>query len=130
MLSRKPPDCIRVAFDDHRLVANARLMLPATLARLLGLGRLVDRHLDLGDAPGRANPNDKVLTLAASALAGGDCIDDADALRSGGTARGVGWVVKALSTLGTFLRSFRWGHVRQLDRVSRELLAPDPAAIC
>ena len=63
------------------------------------------------------------MTLVASALAGGDCIDDADALRTGGTAQTLGCVVKAPSTLGTFLRSFRWGHVRQLDRVSRELLA-------
>ena len=54
---------------------------------------------------------------------GGDCIDDADALRAGGTARILGGTIKAPSTLGTFLRSFRWGHVRQLDRVSRELLA-------
>ena len=63
------------------------------------------------------------MTLVAFALAGGDCIDDADALRTGGTAGALGCVVKAPSTLGTFLRSFRWGHVRQLDRVSRELLA-------
>ena len=98
-------------------------MLPATLARRLGLSRLVDRHLDLGDAPGRANAGDKLMTLVASALAGGDCIDDADALRTGGTACTLGGTVKAPSTLGTFLRSFRWGHVRQLDRVSRELLS-------
>ena len=123
MLPREHPDRIQVAFDDHRLVANAGLMLPATLARRLGLSRLVDRHLDLGDAPGRANTGDKLLTLVVSALAGGDCIDDADALRSGGTASVLGCMVKAPSTLGTFLRSFRWGHVRQLDRVSRELLA-------
>ena len=123
MLPRKHPGRIRVAFDDHRLVANAGLMLPATLARRLGLSRLVDRHLDLGRAPGRANTGDKLLTLVASALAGGDCIDDADVLRAGGTARVLGCVVKAPSTLGTFLRSFRWEHVRQLDRVSRELLA-------
>src|SRR3972149_11390521 len=58
-----------------------------------------------------------------SALAGGDCIDDANALRAGGTERVLGLAVKAASTLGTFLRSFRWGHVRQLDRVSREILA-------
>ncbi len=64
-----------------------------------------------------------MLTLVASALTGGDCIDDADVLRTGGTADTIGCVVKAPSTLGTFLRSFRWGHVRQLDRVSRELLA-------
>ena len=63
------------------------------------------------------------MTLVASALAGGDCIDDADVLRTGGTASALGCVVKAPSTLGTFLRSFRCGHVRQLDRVSRELLA-------
>ena len=44
-------------------------------------------------------------------------------LRTGGTACTLGCVVKAPSTLGAFLRSFRWGHVRQLDRVSRELLA-------
>ena len=63
------------------------------------------------------------MTLVASALTGGDCIDAADALRSGGTARELGCVVKAPSTLGTFLRNFLWGHVRHLDRVSWELLA-------
>ena len=123
MLSQNNPDRIRIVFDDHRLVANAGLLLPATLAQHLGLRELVDRHLDLGGAPGRANTGDKLLTLVASALAGGDCIDDADVLRAGGTARVLGCVVKAPSTLGTFLRSFRWGHVRQLDRVSRQLLA-------
>ena len=64
-----------------------------------------------------------MMTLVASALAGGDCIDDSGVLRTGGTACTLGGTVKAPSTLGTFLRSFRWGHVRQLDRVSRELLA-------
>ena len=123
MLPRNHPDRIGVSFDDHRLVANAGLLLPATLAQHLGLRELVDHHLDLGVAPGRANTGDKILTLVASALAGGDCIDDADALRAGGTARILGGTIKAPSTLGTFLRSFRWGHVRQLDRVSRELLA-------
>ena len=104
-------------------MANAGLLLPATLARHLGLPELVRQRLDLGDAPGRANTSDKMMTLVASALAGGDCIDDADVLRTGGTACTLGGTVKAPSTLGTFLRSFRWGHVRQLDRVSRELLA-------
>ena len=123
MLPRNHPDRIQIAFDDHRLVANAGLLLPVTLAQHLGLRELVDHHLDLGDAPGRANAGDKMMTLVASALAGGDCIDDADALRAGGTVSVLGCMVKAPSTLGTFLRSFRWGHVRQLDRVSRELLA-------
>ena len=123
MLPDDHPDRIQIAFDDHRLVANAGLILPATLALHLGLPQLVDQRLDLGNAPGRANTGDKIMTLVASALAGGDCIDDADVLRTGGTARTLGGTVKAPSTLGTFLRSFRWGHVRQLDRVSRELLA-------
>ena len=77
MLPRHQPDRIRIAFDDHRLVNNAGLILPATLALHLGLPQLVDRHLDLGRAPGRANTGDKMMTLVASALAGGDCIDDA-----------------------------------------------------
>ncbi len=113
MLLRNNPDRSRIVFDDRRLVANAGLLLPATLARHLGLRELADHHLDLGGAPGRANTGDKMMTLVASALAGGDCIDDADVLRTGGAA----------CTLGTFLRNFRWGHVRQLDRVSRQLLA-------
>ena len=103
MLPLGHPDRIQFAFDDHRLVANAGLLLPVTLARHLGLGELVDRHIDLGRAPGRANAGDKVLTLMASALAGGDCIDDADVLRAGGTEQVLGCVIKAPSTLGTFL---------------------------
>ena len=105
MLPRNYPDRIRIVFDDHRLVANAGLLLPATLARHLGLPQLVQQRLDLGGAPGRANTGHKMLTLVASALAGGDCIDDADAMRAGGTAGVLGCVVKAPSTLG----AFRWG---------------------
>ena len=66
MLPQNNPDRIRILFDDHRLVANAGLLLPATLARHLGLRELVDHHLDLGGAPGRANTGDKMLTLVAS----------------------------------------------------------------
>ena len=99
MLPDDHPDRIQIAFHDHRLVDNAGLILPATL----GLPQLVDRRLGLGDGPGRANTGDKVMTLVASALAGGDCIDDADVLRAGGTASAIGCVVKAPSTLGTFL---------------------------
>ena len=117
MLPQNKPDRIRILFDDHRLVANAGLLLPATLARHLGLRELVGHHLDLGGVPGRANTGDKMLKLVASALAGGDCIDDADALRAGGRVGVPGCVVKAPSTLGTFLRSLRWGHVRQLGRL-------------
>jgi DDE family transposase len=123
MRSSHSLDRLDTAFDDDRLVADAGLLLPATLAAHLGLRELVDEHVHLGDKPGAANAGDKLLTLVMSALAGGDCIDDANALRAGGTERILGFRVKAASTLGTFLRSFRWGHVRQLDRVSRELLA-------
>jgi hypothetical protein len=123
MRSSHTLDRLETSFDDDRLVADAGLLLPATLARRLDLKGLAERHLDLGAAAGRANVGDKLLSLVASALAGGDCIDDANALRAGGTGRILGFGVKAASTLGTFLRSFRWGHVRQLDRVSRELLA-------
>ena len=65
MLPQNKPDRIRILFDDHRLVANAGLLLPATLARHLGLRELVDHHLDLGGAPGRANTGDKMLTTLA-----------------------------------------------------------------
>jgi hypothetical protein len=123
MRSSHSVDRIDTAFDGTQLVADAGLLLPATLALHLGLKQLVERFLDLGRAAGRANVGDKLLTLLMSALAGGDCIDDAQALRAGGTGRILGFSVKAPSTLGTFLRSFSWGHVRQLDRVSRELLA-------
>ena len=98
MLPRNHLDRIQIAFDDHRLVNNAGLLLPATLALNLGLRQLVDHHLDLGEALGRANPGDKLMTLIASALAGGDCIDDADALRAGGTAGVLDCTVKAPST--------------------------------
>ena len=115
-------DAVEVTFSDEHLVANAGLMLPATLADHLGLLGLFEEHLDLGDAPGRANVGHKAMTLIHSALAGGDSIDDAAALRAGETQAVLGHGVLAPSTLGTFLRSFTWGHARQLDVVAGELL--------
>lgn len=116
-------DRLDVTFDDEHAVADAGLVLPATLAQHLGLRELFDVHVDLGDNPGRANVGHKAMTLIHSALADGDCIDDADALRAGETASVLGHAVLAPSTLGTFLRSFSWGHARQLDKVAGELLA-------
>ena len=113
---------IKIAFDDNNLVANAGLLLVGTLADKLGLTELFGKHVDLGDAPGRANVGLKAMTLIHSALAGGDCIDDADRLRAGSTQAVLGQEVRAPSTLGTFLRSFSWGHAKQLDAVSGELL--------
>jgi hypothetical protein len=115
-------DAVKVTFSDEHLVANAGLMLPATLAQHLGLLGLFEAHVDLGNAPGRANVGHKAMTLIHSALLGGDSIDDAEALRAGETQAVLGHAVLAPSTLGTFLRSFTWGHARQLDVVAGELL--------
>ena len=84
MLPRNHPDRIQITFDDRRLVANAGLLLPATLARHLGLPELVQQRLDPGRCPGAGEHGDKMMTLVASVVAGGDCIDDADVLRTGG----------------------------------------------
>ena len=75
MLPRNHADRIQIALDDRRLVANTGMLLPATLARYLGLPELVRQRLDLGDAPGRANTSDKMPTLVASATGWGrlDC---------------------------------------------------------
>lgn len=123
MQSSHSLDRLSVAFSDRHAVANAGLVLPATLAEKLGLRELINRHVKLGSAPGAANAGVKAMTLIYSALAGGDCIDDAALLGSGSTQAVLGQDVRAPSTLGTFLRSFTWGHALQLDAVSRGLLA-------
>ncbi|CAN5671076.1 IS1380-like element ISMsm10 family transposase [soil metagenome] len=115
-------DRLRVEFDDERAVANAGLLLPATLAGRLGLEQLVDETVDLSGRPGAARPGRKVLTLCHAMLLGADSIDDCDLLRSGRTGLVLGHGVLAPSTLGTFLRAFTFGHVRQLDRVLAEAL--------
>jgi hypothetical protein len=115
-------DRLGVTFDDDHAVANAGLVLTATLAERLGLRALLDERVDLGDTPGRANVGHKAMTLIHSALADGDCIDDAAGLCAGATGSVLGHELRAPSTLGTFLRSFSWGDVRSLDAVSRELL--------
>ena len=110
-------DRLALAFDDERAVANAGLVLASTLAERLGIEQVVEETLDLGERAGAARPGRKLLTLVCSALVGGDSIEDADVLRCGETERVLGHRVMAPSTLGTFLRSFTFGHVRQLDRV-------------
>lgn len=115
-------DRLQVAFDEERLVANGGLLLPATLAERLGLRDLVDEVVDLGDVPGSANAGEKAMTVISAVLAGADCIDDVDVLRAGSTGAVLGHRVAAPSTVGTFLRAFLWGHARQLDAVTRELL--------
>jgi hypothetical protein len=113
---------LRVAFDDERAVANAGLVLPATLAERLGLEQLVNDAVGLPGRTGGAMPGRKVMSLVHGMLAGADSIDDMDVLRAGRTGLVLGHQVMAPSTLGTFLRAFTFGHVRQLDRVLDQAL--------
>ena len=119
MLPRNHPNCIRIVFHDHHLVTNAGRILPATLTLHLGPQPLDDGHLDLG----RAHPRRQDDSPSGLSPGRGDCIDDADALRNGGAPSVLGCVVKAPFIPCTFLRGFGWVHLRQSDRMSRELLA-------
>src|SRR3954466_7324433 len=115
-------DRSKVVFDDERVVVNAGTMLAVTLGRRLGIEALVDAAVRLGGGPGASRPGRKVLSLVHAMLLGADCIDDCDVLRAGRTEAVLGHKAMAPSTLGTFLRSFTFGHVRQLDRVLAEAL--------
>ena len=98
-------------------------LLPATLAQRLGIEALVEDCVDLGEAAGAANPGRKVMTMLSAMALGAECIDDCEVLRSGRSGAMLRHRVMAPSTLGTFLRSFTFGHVRQLDRVLGEALS-------
>jgi hypothetical protein len=115
-------DRLEVTFDDESLVANAGLMLPATLMVRFGLEALVNATARLGGRMGGSRPGRKVCSLVATILAGGTHIDHADVLRAGATQRVLPFRVMAPSTLGTFLRAFTFGHVRQLDKVIAETI--------
>jgi len=106
-------------FDHDGLIANAGLIVVATLMSRLGLERLVNTWVRTGSfAPGR-----KICTLVAAMLAGATHIDHVDVLRAGATQSVLPFKVMAPSTIGTFLRSFTFGFVRQLDAVAARLLA-------
>jgi Transposase DDE domain group 1 len=122
MRSSHTLDQLDICFDDTHAVANAGLLLPATLAGRLGIEQAADALIDLGERAGAHRPGRKLLTLVHSMLAGGDCIDDADLLRCGQTANVLGHRVMAPSTIGTFLRAFTFGHIRQLDRLTEQIL--------
>ena len=116
-------DRVRVVFDDERVVSDAGIALAATLAQRLGIERLVDRFVLLRpERPGARNAGRKVMSLVYAIALGADSIDDCEVLRSGRTRRLLGGWVAAPSTLGTFLRAFTFGPVRQLDRVLGETL--------
>lgn len=115
-------DRFGVVFDEESLVADAGLVLAAALMGRLGVVGAVDASVGLGDRPAGASPGRKVATVVAAMLGGATHIDHVDRLRAGATRRVVGFAPAAPSTVGTFLRSFTWGHVRQLDRAAGVVL--------
>ena len=117
------PARFEAIFDDEHAVANAGLTLTEILSGRLGIEDLANEVVDLGGRPGASRPGRKILTVLHSMVAGGDCIDDVDVLRCGSTDAVVGHRVMARSTIGTFLRSFTFGHVRQLDRLFAMVLS-------
>ena len=117
MSSSRSASRLSVTFDDDHAVADAGLVLVAVLSEKLGLEALAEELVDIHPFPGR-----RVATLVHAMVAGASFIDDADVLRSGATATVLGHEVMAPSTLGTFLRRFSFGHVRQLDKLAEVLL--------
>jgi len=111
-----------VTFDDPNAVANAGLVLTATTAQHLGLLQAAQDTIRL-DGPGAGNPGVKAMTVIEAMVAGADCIDDVDVLRAGATTKVLGHRVAAPSTIGTFLRCFTFGHVRQADRFAEQALS-------
>ena len=83
-------DRVEATFDDERLVANAGLIAPASVAQHLGLKEVIDERVDLGEAPGRANVGHKAMTVIHAVLAGAEFIDGCDVLRAGSTAAVLG----------------------------------------
>lgn len=119
------PQRLNRLFDDRTLIANAGMLPAVLLLKRLKIGELTNERLALGSSAANPNRADKLPTLICLAPAGGDCIEDADVLRSGDTARILGFKAKTPSTLGSFLRSFRRHNVRQLDAISHIALRRD-----
>jgi Transposase DDE domain group 1 len=111
---------VTARFDDPNLVSCAGLVPVLQLAERAGLGQLVGEHVWI-ERPGGVNAAVKIPSLVAGMVAGADSIDDMALLRHGGMGR-LFTGVRAPSTLGTFLRTFTFGHVRQLDAVASRLL--------
>ena len=112
-------DRFETTFDHGGLVANAGLILAGTLIARLGLEALIDRWVRTGSA----NAGRKILTVVAAMIAGATHIDHVNMLRAGATHRVLPFIVAAPSTVGTFLRTFTFGHIRQLDAVLSRTLA-------
>ncbi|WP_299933066.1 IS1380 family transposase [uncultured Nocardioides sp.] len=114
------PRATSAVFDDPNLVSSAGLVPVLALARSAGLHELAQQHLSVPTDKG-ANAGLKVTSLVAGMVAGADSIDDMALLRHGGMGR-VFTHAYAPSTLGSFLRTFTFGHVRQLDAVASRFL--------
>lgn len=113
---------VAVTFDDPKLVANAGVVVPATLMVAFGLETLINQTVSLVGRVGGSLPGRKVLTLVTAIMAGASHLEHANLLRAGATQKVLPFRVMAPSTLGTFLRAFTFGHVRQLDRMIAETL--------
>ena len=107
-------------FDDPNLIASAGLVPVLALAQKAGLPDLVADHVSVPGSPG-ANAHLKVATLVAGMVAGADSIEDMDLARHGGMPK-IFAGCRAPTTLGTHLRGYQFGHVRQLDAVASRLL--------
>ncbi|MFG1977557.1 IS1380 family transposase, partial [Nonomuraea fuscirosea] len=107
-------------FDDEHVISYGGLAPALRLAERAGLERVVGEHVALTAAEG-ANAPAKVTSIVAGMASGADSIDDLDALRHGGMDKLFDGI-RAPSTLGSFLRAFTWGNVRQLDKVARQVL--------
>ncbi|WP_434481646.1 IS1380 family transposase [Streptomyces sp. NBC_01340] len=118
-VSHRPAELFAV-FDDPDLIAHAGLIPTIRLAVRCGLPALVAEKVKLTGAKNGAGTaaDAKALSIVGGMVAGADSIDDLDVLRHGGLPRLFGGV-RAPSTLGTFLRAFTWGHVRQLESAMR-----------
>ena len=116
-------DGLEAVFDDSCLVADGGLLLTGTVMHRLGLEAMVDETVRLDGRVAGSGSGRKVLTLVASMLVGGCCIDDVERLRAGASQAVLPFRVVAPSTAGSFLRSFTFGHVRQLDKAAELALA-------
>jgi hypothetical protein len=121
MQFKHAPAAVSVSFDDPNLVSAAGLVPVMRLAERAGLRELADRWLTVPSDKG-ANAGLKVTSLVGGMVAGADSIDDMALLRHGGM-RKLFTKLYAPSTLGSFLRAFTFGHVRQLDAVASRFLA-------
>ena len=121
MQSSHTAAAVSASFTDPNLIASAGLVPLMRLAERHGLPDLISQHVSMGVSEG-ANPAGKVVTIVAGMCAGADSIDGLDMLRTGGMDKAFD-TIYAPSTLGSFLRVFTHGHVRQLQAATSRFTA-------